>query len=135
MDRTVPTQLIAYLKNSTIAVASAELQRLPFKNRNGSTASPKAISRRLQELAEDKTTSVEYRGKNAYYSFNPASEPPRHIFVPVILPDGTRAVREVVEATVSPDSARTGVFILVGLESAIDPWTGAPTGELREIYA
>lgn len=80
MKPTVPSQLIAYLKSSPEPIASAELQRIPFKNRNGSMASPKAISRRLQELAEDNTIFVELRGKNAYYSFNPASEPVKPVF-------------------------------------------------------
>lgn len=44
--------IIDFLKANTSKFAAAELQRMPFKNKNATVASPKAISRRLQENAE-----------------------------------------------------------------------------------
>ena len=60
--------ILAFLKDNPSVFAAADLQRRPFKNKNGTLASPKAISRRLQELAEQKIIDVTYPdNKNAYY--------------------------------------------------------------------
>lgn len=61
--------IIDFLKSNPSRYAAAQLQRMEFKNKNGTLASPKAISRRLQENAEGEHSVLEvsYDGKNAYY--------------------------------------------------------------------
>lgn len=66
----VPQQLSDYIKSLAPAqVASGTLQRLPWKNRNGSLAVPRSVVRRLEELAEDGTLSVEIKDRHAWYSW------------------------------------------------------------------
>lgn len=65
---TVSEKLSEYLKEQGSFISSGELQRLGFKNNDGTLATPRSIVRRLQELVEDGTLVVEYREKNhAYY--------------------------------------------------------------------
>lgn len=52
MKKSAEQNIIAFLKENPSRFAAAELQRMSFRNRNGTLASPKAISRRLQENAE-----------------------------------------------------------------------------------
>src|SRR3990167_11295871 len=59
--------IISFLQQNPSVFAAAELQRQPFKNRNGTLASPKAISRRLQELAEQNILEVSYVSNHAHY--------------------------------------------------------------------
>ena len=59
--------IVAFLQQNPSVFAAAELQRQPFKNRNGTLASPKAISRRLQELAEQHILEVSYINNHAHY--------------------------------------------------------------------
>lgn len=73
--RSAEQNIISFLKSNPGAFAAAQLQRLPFKNRNGTIASPKAISRRLQELAERKILEVSYVNGNAYYQIAEAHKP------------------------------------------------------------
>lgn len=74
---TVPEQLTAYLKGTAPAqVSSGELQRLIWKNENGTMATPRSIVRRLQELVNDGVLVVEHKKKHAWYSWgNPAPKP------------------------------------------------------------
>lgn len=44
--------IISFLKENPSVWSAAALQRMEFRNRKGTLASPKAISRRLQENAE-----------------------------------------------------------------------------------
>lgn len=75
--KTVPQQLADYLKSIAPAqISSGELQRLTWRNQNGSTAVPRSIVRRLEELVEDGTLQVEIKDRHAYYSCgNPAPKP------------------------------------------------------------
>lgn len=99
---TVPERLEAYLKSVGTWVASGSLQKMDWLNEDGTLASPRTVVRRLEELAEEGILKVEYRDKNhAWYSYGAPVKPVRKI-VPVILPDGTRAVREVVETPEVP---------------------------------
>ena len=50
--KSAEANILEFLKNNPSVFAAAQLQRMPFKNRRGTLASPKAISRRLQENAE-----------------------------------------------------------------------------------
>ena len=69
MNKSAEQNIISFLKENPSVFAAAELQRMSFKNRNGSTASPKAISRRLQENAEGTNSLLEvsYINGNAHY--------------------------------------------------------------------
>lgn len=66
----VVTQLEEYLRSIAPGwVSSGELQRMPWKNKNGTLATPRSIVRRLEELAESGEIQVGYREKNhAWYS-------------------------------------------------------------------
>lgn len=66
--KSAETKLIDFLKESPVWYASAELQRLRFHNKNGTTSTPRSIVRRLEENAEaGGVLEVKYEGKNAYY--------------------------------------------------------------------
>jgi len=48
--------------------ASGELQRMEFKNKDGTNASPSVINRRCRNLEEEKLLAVRYENKNhAHY--------------------------------------------------------------------
>lgn len=67
-NKTASENLIDFLKNNPSAYASGDLQRMIFKNRNGTTATARSLVRRLQELAEQNIIDVTYPdNKNAYY--------------------------------------------------------------------
>jgi hypothetical protein len=52
MNKSAEQNIIDFLRSNPSKYASASLQRMEFRNKNGTVASPKAISRRLQENAE-----------------------------------------------------------------------------------
>lgn len=74
MSLSAEQQVLTFLKENPVWFAAADLQRRDFRNKNNTLASPKAISRRLQELAEGEHAliEVEYRGKNAFYRIKQA---------------------------------------------------------------
>lgn len=93
--KSVEQSLIDFLKSNPNRFASAELQRMPFKNRNGTLASPKAISRRLQENAEEGgMLEVSYDDhNNAFYQIKEAHKKPPILIIdesasPIKMPDG-----------------------------------------------
>lgn len=53
MKKSAEQEIIDFLKANPSKWAAAELQRMAFHNKNGTLANPKAISRRLQENAEE----------------------------------------------------------------------------------
>lgn len=53
MKKSVETQLIDFLRSNPSKFASAELQRMPWKNKNQTLATPRSIVRRLEENAEE----------------------------------------------------------------------------------
>lgn len=53
MKKSVETQLIDFLRANPSKFASAELQRMPWKNKNQTLATPRSIVRRLEENAEE----------------------------------------------------------------------------------
>lgn len=60
--------LLAYLKSISPAFEmSANLQRMIFKNANGTTASPRSLVRRLEEMAVEGKLEVAYENGNAKY--------------------------------------------------------------------
>lgn len=70
MAKSAESNLIDFLKSNPSKFASASLQRMEFRNKNGSLASPKAISRRLQENAEGEHAVLEVTyddHNNSYY--------------------------------------------------------------------
>mgnify|MGYP001583104110 CR=1 FL=1 len=94
MKKSAEANILEFLKENPSVVAAAELQRMSFRNRNGTLASPKAISRRLQELAEQGILDVTYDHKNhAHYSIKEEHRKKEQTVTQVTLPDGTRGVR------------------------------------------
>lgn len=103
--------------------------------------------RRMQQVMKDQERDGFYEvegiryvieagkeGKFKTYRIASSTPKPVHKFVSVVLPDGTRAVREVVEAPTSPNlPPRSEECVLVGLSSVKDEY-GACTGELREVW-
>lgn len=95
MAKSAEQNIIDFLKSNPSRFAAAHLQRQLFQNRNGTYASPKAISRRLQENAEgDKAIlEVEYRNNHAFYKIKEAHIKKVQKVTP--LPDGTVRVEYV----------------------------------------
>ena len=92
--RSAEQNILEFLKNNPSVFAAAELQRMSFRNRNGTLASPKAISRRLQELAEQGILDVTYDHKNhAHYSIKEEHRKKEQHVYQITFPDGTRGVR------------------------------------------
>ena len=72
--------------------AAAQLERMEFRNEDGTLASGKSINRRLQELRSEGLLEVEYRNKHhAHYR----SVAPKFIYTIPALPD--ESPRKVVE--------------------------------------
>ena len=86
VDLSAEQNIIAFLKSNPSVFAAAELQRMPFKNKNGTTASPKAISRRLQELAEQQILDVSYVNRNAHYQIAETHKPKPRLVIDDSLP-------------------------------------------------
>lgn len=50
--------------------ASGDIQRMEWRNKNATLATPRSIVRRLEELTEEGILKVEYKERNhAFYSF------------------------------------------------------------------
>ena len=73
--------LIDFLKANYGWYASPELQRMSFKNRNGSLATPRTLVRRLQENAEGPQAilEVKYEGRTTYYRIKTAHRKLRQV--------------------------------------------------------
>ncbi len=81
MSKSAEQNIINFLKENPSWFAAAHLQRQLFQNKNGTYASPKAISRRLQENAEGDNAilEVEYRHNHAFYKIKEAHIKKRQI--------------------------------------------------------
>ena len=69
--KSVSTQLKEFLGKNAGEYASGELQRMEWKNRDGTTATPRTIVRRLQELAQNGEIYVKEINGHAHYSAEP----------------------------------------------------------------
>lgn len=77
MKKSVSTQLKEYLQKNPGIYNSGELQRMIWFNRDGTTATGKSVSRRLQELAETDEINVDHSKGSAEYSAQPIIVPPK----------------------------------------------------------
>jgi hypothetical protein len=98
MNHSAEDNIISFLKANPSKFAAAHLQRMSFHNCNGTLASPKAISRRLQENAEgvNAILEVSYINGNAHYQIREEHKKKVYSYIPITLPDGTRVMREVI---------------------------------------
>lgn len=79
--KSVSQQLADYLKSVAPAqIASGELQRLTWRNRNGTLAVPRSVVRRLEELVEDGTLTVEIKDRHAHYCYGNPPPKPKAVF-------------------------------------------------------
>ena len=70
---------------------------MDFKTRRGGLATGDSIKRRLNELVEEGKISVSANERNeAMFSIKSEYQKRTHTFIPIIWPDGRRAMREVV---------------------------------------
>ena len=67
MNKSAEQNIVAFLQENPSVFSAAQLQRTEFRNKNKTLASPKAISRRLQELAEQGILEVSYINNHAHY--------------------------------------------------------------------
>jgi DNA-binding transcriptional ArsR family regulator len=65
--KTAQENILDFLKSNPSKWASGALQRMEWRNRNNTLATPRSIVRRLEELAEEGLIEVSYEGKNAQY--------------------------------------------------------------------
>lgn len=78
----VPKQLVAYLASVAPAqVSSGELQRMEWKNDDGTLATPRSVVRRLEELAETDELFVEIKDGHAWYSYGTPPKPQKTYYV------------------------------------------------------
>lgn len=77
MKLSVSQQLKNFLRTNRGVFNSGELQRMEFLNKDGTRATGKSISRRLQELAENGEINVNHRNGSAEYSADPIFVPPK----------------------------------------------------------
>ena len=95
--KSVKEQLFSFLQNNPSVWHGGALQRMDFKTRRGGLATGDSIKRRLNELVEEGKISVSANERNeAMFSIKPEHQKRTHTFIPIILPDGQRAMREVV---------------------------------------
>lgn len=81
MNMTAEKQIEAYCKeNADVWHPAGRLQRMEWKNEDGTTAIPKSISRRLQELENKRVLAVRHTGaKNtAEYRYVPGGDRSRY---------------------------------------------------------
>lgn len=97
MRKSAADNILDFLKNNSSSVfPAAQLQRMEFRNKDNTLSSPKAISRRLQELAEGEHAVLDVTypdGKNAYYQLKQEHRKVIYRYEPT--PDGSmREIRE-----------------------------------------
>ena len=72
--------ILAFLQGNPGSVYhGGQLQRMEFKNRNGSNATGDTIKRRLNDLVVEKKIHVDYKGGQAYFSAEPIPAPKRQV--------------------------------------------------------
>lgn len=74
MNKSAEDNLVDFLKSNPGWYSSGALQRMPFKNKNGSLATPRTLVRRLQENAEGEHAilEVKYEGRTTFYRIKTA---------------------------------------------------------------
>ena len=96
MKKSVETQLVDFLAANPSKWASGELQRLDWRNKNGTLATPRSIVRRLEENAVDggklQVSYHEKTGTAMYQIREEHRKKEQHVYQ-VTLPVGTRGVR------------------------------------------
>lgn len=93
MAKSAEQNILDYLKTTRGPIAGSELQRMIFKNKSGTAASPKTIARRLAENAEIRegfpapVLIATYNQKgHVHYEYDRKQLPKK--MVPVQLPNG-----------------------------------------------
>jgi len=89
--KSAETSLIDFLKANPSWFASAELQRMFWKNKNGTNAAPRSIVRRLEENTPS-FLEVKYIGGNAHYKIKEEHKKKTQQ-VETIIKDGIRYAR------------------------------------------
>ena len=90
MNKSAEQNLIDFLKQNYDWFSSGALQRMFFKNKNGSLATPRTLVRRLQENAEGEnaTLEVKYEGNTTYYRVKQSHRKIKYQYID--LPDGSK---------------------------------------------
>jgi len=92
--------IIEFLKNNPSKYASAHLQRMLWKNKNGTNATPRSIVRRLEENTCTKENplgilEVSYdEHNNAWYQIKAEHKAPILLREHIVYGDGRRSVRD-----------------------------------------
>jgi len=88
--KSVSEQLRDYLQSvAPTQVSSGDLQRMTWTNKDGTLAVPRTVVRRLQELAEEGTLTVETKKKNhAWYCYGAPAPKPKQVMTQMFTPDG-----------------------------------------------
>ena len=89
MNNSAETNILRFIQQNRGQVfAGPELCRMIFKNKNGTTAAPKSVSRRLQELAEAKEIQVEEKNGIAHYTADESKIPMKQVLDHIEMRDG-----------------------------------------------
>lgn len=90
MKKSAEQNLIDFLKENSDWFSSGALQRMPFKNKNGSLATPRTLVRRLQEntQGDNAVLEVKYEGRITYYRIKQEHRKAKYHYID--LPDGTK---------------------------------------------
>lgn len=97
MKKSAQDNIFSFLQANPSKFVSAQLERMMFKNKNGTTASPKSIRNRLQDLARDNTINVEEIDGLAYYSIGEEHRKKVFEYIPIMEGGRQVGVREVVK--------------------------------------
>lgn len=92
MNKSAEQNIIEFLKQDSDWHNSGDLQRTPFKNKNGSLANPRTLVRRLQENAEGEQAilEVKHEGLNTYYRIKQQHRKTRQVVT--LTPEGTARI-------------------------------------------
>ena len=72
MKLSAKNHILAFLQGNPSSVYhGGQLQRMEFKNRNGSNATGDTLKRRLNELVVEEKIHVNYKNGQAYFSAKP----------------------------------------------------------------
>lgn len=94
MRKSAADNILDFLKENPVWFASGALQRMEWRNKDNTFATPRSIVRRLEEMVEDGLLDVEYRGKHAaHYKIKQEHRKVIYRYEPT--PDGSmREIRE-----------------------------------------
>jgi tRNA U38,U39,U40 pseudouridine synthase TruA len=95
--KSVEQQIFEFLQSNPSVWHGGDLQRMLFKTRRGGYSTGDTIKRRLNDLVEEGKIHVSYNERNeAMFSIREEHKKKTYSYIPITLPDGSRAVREVV---------------------------------------